>query len=465
LRRLYLEKIAIIGAIFFGLFPADTTHIFLTHAFSIHLSLTFLLSASLLYHSGHRFLPYGLGLAALLTYEGTFMVFLLIPLLGLRWERDKVKELARHFIIWLGIILFVLFVRVALGEERVLQVGSSVANIILIVFQVVQSLVIGPATSLWMFVYGPGYSLINWQREYIFVFIFGFAIFAWLVGYFGDAQGPGKANRELNPACNPEDSDCIENNPLTSFQIRRWIITSLVILSISYGVSFLHFPPITKFGRLTSVHSAGVLGSSLLLACICAVGYSYANKHKSGFLAIALLSTYLSLLLVYRYSIQLDFKQAWQNQQTFWVNVIAGVPDMEDETVIFVLERDLPTTRYIQSNSWADPFVLNQIIKFPDAWQSPPRVFVVQSDWTDTVVRKNANEEWEYFIPLWIPHWKVLPDASMAYLVMENGNLVRKFGAINIQNHFLNLKPESNISNNLWREGLLFFYLYNDVCN
>ena len=460
LRRHYLEKIAIIGAVIFGLFPPDTTHIFLTHAFSIHLSLTFLLSASLLYHSRHRFLSYVLGLATLLTYEGTFMVVLFIPMLGLQWERDKLKEMARHLIIWLGIILFVLLVRITLGEERVLQAGSSIANIIMILFQVLQSLVIGPGTSLWMFVYGPGYMLINWQREFFSVFIFSLPFFAWLIGCSNSFIKPAKGISENTPVVNPEEIDYKNNPSLNSTQISRWIITSLAMLSISYGVSFLHFPPTAKFGRLTSVHAAGVLGGSLLMACICAVGYSYAKKYKSGILAIVLLSTYLSLLLVYRYSIQLDFKQAWQNQQTFWVNVTAGVPDMEDEMVIFVLDRDLPTTRYIKSNSWADPFVLNQILKFPDAWQSPPRVFVVQSDWTETVVRKNENAEWEYFIPLWNPHWEMLPEEGLVLLDMQNGMLVRRLeDTLTIDGFDLNLKPPGQISLSFLEKGPLYAYL------
>jgi hypothetical protein len=88
LSRRFSRTIAVLGALSFCLFPADTTKILLTHAFQLQPSLTFLLLASICYLDGRRLLAYLLIIGSLLSYESTFVVFFEIPLLGARWTRE-----------------------------------------------------------------------------------------------------------------------------------------------------------------------------------------------------------------------------------------------------------------------------------------------------------------------------------------------------------------------------------------
>ena len=125
LRRIELARVALIGAIAFVLFPADTTHILLMHALGLHTSLTFLLIASHCYLSGRKTLAYVLSLGSLLTYESPYMVFLAVPLLCRPWDRKLVKEMIRHVAVWLGILLAVVAIRAVLGEGRSDSLGSS----------------------------------------------------------------------------------------------------------------------------------------------------------------------------------------------------------------------------------------------------------------------------------------------------------------------------------------------------
>src|SRR5579883_2371172 len=82
-----LEVIAVTGGLIFCLFPADTTKIFLTHAFILQISLTFLLLASLCYLENRKALSYVVILGSLLSYESAFMVFFGLPLLNSKWDR------------------------------------------------------------------------------------------------------------------------------------------------------------------------------------------------------------------------------------------------------------------------------------------------------------------------------------------------------------------------------------------
>ena len=240
----------------------------------------------------------------------------------------------------------------------------------------------------------------------------------------------------------------------------KLLLTALLMLCLAYGLSFTHFPPTTLYGRLTSVHLAATFGGSLFFACLCSLGLSFARSHRFGFLAIFLLAAYLSLLVAYCFSIQLDFKQAWLNEQEFWSSAIEQTPDLEDSTIIFVLDHDLPATHFILTHSWADPIMLNQVLRFPAKWKTPPRLFVVPANWTEAVIRVNNQLEWEVPIATWPAHWEVLPNSNIILLEMENGKLVRRFGSISIQGQKLELKALHPNAKPDWKKGTLYPYFF-----
>ncbi len=459
LRRISSETVALIGALTFALYPADTTHTFLEISLGLRPSLTFLLIASHLYLSGYKILSYLVSLGSLLTYESAYVVFLAVPLLSLKWDKKLLREMIRHFIIWLGILIIVVAIRIDLGEERVLAAGSSVANIEVILWQSIQSLAIGPAVSLWMFAYGPGRTFLHWNRELTYVFLASLPLFFLLFH---------RINRSTQSETLIPDPDIAETptrNTHTAYRSildsppTRLMIASLVMLSLAYAHSFTHFPPTTLYGRMTSVHMAAAFGGSIFFASLCYLCLSFARAHHMKFLAIAFLVSYLSLLVAYRFSIQLDFKQAWENQQWFWTSVIEKTPDLTDGTVIFVLDHDLPATRYIQTNSWADPIILSQIYQFPANYETLPRLFVVPFDWKDTIIREADQFKLEFLVPIWTPHWEILPDSKVILLEMENGELVRRYGSITINGNPLQLQSVHPNVYPTWKKGNLYPYL------
>jgi hypothetical protein len=109
------------------------------------------------------------------------MVFLAVPLLAQQWNKKLVKEMIRHFVVWLGIMLVVVAIRAVLGEGRIETIGSNPANIGIIITQILAAMAIGPAVSLGMFGYGPGWSLFHWNRALTFVFIGSLPLFVWML--------------------------------------------------------------------------------------------------------------------------------------------------------------------------------------------------------------------------------------------------------------------------------------------
>jgi hypothetical protein len=456
LKRIGLGNVALVGALVFGIFPADTTHIFLLHSLSLHTSLTFLLVASHFYLSGHKTLAHLISLGSLLTYESPYMVFLAIPLLAQRWDGKLIREMIRHFAFWLGILLVVVAIRAVLGEGRIQAVGSSPVHIVLIIGQILASLAIGPAVSLGIFGYGPGWTLLHWNRALTFVFLGCLPFFVWMLSRQKGAFPEDKNNQPSVFHYKIFGHEKRHRISIPYPQTFKLIIAALSMLGLAYGLSFTHFPPTALYGRATSVHLAAAFGGALLFACLCRLFLGCAQSRRLGNTAIVLLSIYLSVLVAYCFSIQLDFKQAWQNEQSFWTKTVAQVPDLSDGTMIFVLDHNLPATRYILTNSWADPIMLAQIFRFPSDWKAPPRLFVVPTDWTKSIAQENDQLRWEVPAATWVAHWEVLPQSNVILLEMENGKLVRRYGSILIDGQSLQLKPLSPDPYPDWKKGVLY---------
>ncbi len=461
LRTRGTEAMAFIGALVFCLFPADTTHSFLTHALGLQASIMFLLVAGHLYLSGKRILSYFMILGALLTYESPFMVFLGVPLLKskTRWDGSFRRELARHLAVMVGIFAVVAVIRVAMGEERVTEIGTSVDSLVGISSTVVRSLVIGPAAGIALLLYGPIRVLLHLNLQLLVGFLACLGFFIWVLrrldmGRPGDQQEYRVAFRSRIFRC----SGTVRTFSIYS-ELAKLFLAALAMLCLAYALSFTHFPPTARYGRGTSVHLAAAFGGALAVACVFSFVLSVAKAYRIKQYALVAAAVYLSLLVTYRLSIQLDFIQAWRNQQFFWSSVIETSPDMRGDTVIFVQDHDLPKTRYIRSNSWADPIILSQLFEFPVQWQAHPRLFVVQGDWTERVVREANELKWEVPTATWWSHWEVLPSSNVILLEMQDGKLVRRFGSIDVGGVVFELKPLPPGSTLNWRVKPLYTYL------
>ena len=442
LKRVFQESIAFIGALVFCLFPADTTHTFLMHALGLQTSITFFLIASHNYLSGKRVLPYLVILCALLTYESPFMVFLGVPLLKrkIKWDRLFRKELIHHIAIMAGIIFFVVVIRASLGEGRITEMGTSISYFVRIPAKIVANIFIGPAVSLSLFFHGPIRTLFHWNWQLSIVFVASMGFFIWVlriltINAFDEKHDYKIAFRSRIFAYNGTIQI-----PSYYSGIAKLFLVGVIMLCLAYVFSFTHFPALARYGRLTSVHLASAVGGSLIFTCVCSVFLHVANAYRIKNYAIIFLALYLSLLVAYRFSIQLDFQQAWQNERSFWTSVIENSPDMTNETVIFVLDHDLPKTRYILSNSWVDPIILQHMFQFPNSWETPPRLFVVKNDWTYHLIREGDKFKWK--VPILESHWEILPDSNLILLEMEHGILVRRFGSININGQEFELKSK-----------------------
>ncbi len=456
LRRLGFKAGAWFGALAFALYPADTTQAFLTHAFQLQTSLAFLLLASHAYLSGHKPAAYLLSLGGLLTYESTYTVFLAVPLLEQRSGRPLRRELVRHVVTWAAILLAVMLVRVVQGESRIGGLGQGYLPIVDALWKTAAALWIGPAESLRAFWRGPQWSLQNWSRELTVTYALAFLVFA-IAGYasVGRAQ-PGSAagggsSRVRAPAQRERGAQA-----LAGIGVWRTLVVGAILWSLSYATSFLHFPPTAYFGRMTSVHMAGSLGAAVVVASLTTVMFAWADSNPRRAVVSAMLAAYYALMMAYGYSIQDGFARAWNTQRRFWTSAISQLPDLDEHTMIFVPQGNLPEGRFMQAFSWSGPLILSQLYDFPSEWTGAPRLFFVPDDWTDQLQSVEGNIVWVLPDGETPQHPEILPPADIIQLEWTNGRVQRSVGAIHAGDVDVALRPwPASVSQN-WPHGPLF---------
>ncbi len=434
-RREYGEGIALVCALAFCLCPADTTRTLLTHNLGLQPALTCALVASHLFVRGRKAASYVAALGALLVYESAILPFLGIPLLRKRWDRTLARSLVKHVLVVLGLVAGVAVLRLATGEARVAGVGLDA------VWKAIGATRIGPLASLSTFAVGPALALWAALRGDVVVLAATLAAAVLLVWVFlreAEKQAPD-AGPPLVPA-SPRLRALVEG--LTEMQLDglRVVRAGAVILTVSYSLAFTHYPPRHIFGRGTSVHLAATVGAALVWGGLAYVAWCALARMGRRWLAALLLGGTLALLVGYGVVVQRDFARSWVYQKRFWTEVAGLCPDATNGTFILVVEKGLPETRFIRTQSWAVPIVLEQIFAFPAGWRRPPRVFPVRESWPGTVRSAGGVLRWTVPQATWPPYEAELEQGNVILLRVVDGKLQRLQGTVGVGTGSLRLK-------------------------
>jgi len=429
-------RFALLGSLALCLFPADTTQPFLTHSLGIQPALTMLLTAFHLYISKKENLSYGIIFLSLLCYETGFPVFLTAPLLKQKWDTKSRKELLIHAAVMGVMLISVTIIRSMTGEGRIAKAGLQ--EILLMI----GNPIVGPITSMAMFVYRPLTTLLTLNRELLVILALCFAIIAWVLSQLKLEQS------SYVSALLPEVESKVVHLlkiPKALHNLAKPILLGLTMLILAYPftIAMLGF---SISGRGTRVHTFAAIGGSILFACISSAILNVATTRGWKRLAVLGLTGYFTLLLGFGLIVQQDYKMSWSYQRAFWTDVINLVPDLADGTAIFVEPTGLTDTRQLlflkkEQTGKPDPRqiksldslyqVLPQLYKFPDSWKIPPRVYRLPMDWQEKLLsdgdlfqRISVEEGWTRII-----EGKTLdtvPSSNAILLETKNGRLTRR---------------------------------------
>lgn len=368
------------GSLAFCLFPADTTPLFLTHAFGIQTSLTFLLLAIHCYLSGRRLASYSLIIFTLLIYESMFPLFAVAPLLPQAQQSSPQlkSSLIRHWIVMALLLISIVMIRkVMIGGVGVIGNldGFTAARL-----SVVQ-MVLGPLVSMAM----VAYRTIQTLLEFPGALLKPPPLYPWawvVVVYFLIASSIQASDFNGGDSKDSQYSSARSNHlPALS----RLALLGFTLVVLAYPLTFTA-PATAISGRESRVHAAASVGGSMLVASVCTMLSMQARSRARRQLTSLCITTFFTSLVGFGLIVQQDYSVAWIYQQAFWTDLTRICPDIRDGTIILIdSSAKLRNPQQIQAHSWSMPVVLASIYELPSDWLQPPRVYVLSSKWREEV--------------------------------------------------------------------------------
>ena len=437
LQRLWNQPIFVLtGTLAFTLFPADNTRAFLTH---IHIlpALTFLLLAFLSYLNDKKIWSYLLITASFLSYETCFLLFITAPFLTKKPQSEIFKELIKHLFILGTIFLVVLILRKLTGDSRVgdLDIATAISTPI-------RQIITGPFVCLGTFVYRPWQTLHNLRGELLIFVPLSLLMLLWL--FLQNSRFSGL--------------DSGENWPI----IKQLSLLGISLLFLAYPLTFT-VPATMISGRDSRVHTAAVVGASILGGILGYLIVYLANSYRQKNLAALLLATYFSLLVGFGIIVQQQNQLSWKYQQAFWADVIQLAPDLSDGQVILVDAPSLPWGSQLYPFAWSMPSVVGQLYQFPWQWKNVPKLYKLNPDWqlkiaaNGEIALNNDNGLLFFYYP-WEPARQV-KTSEIILLQEKDGKLVRTTTPIVAGAKKFSFKPLTNSTIDSFDKGYLYDYL------
>ena len=430
----YGPSFGLLGALVFTLYPADTSHPFLTHLLVMQPSLTLVLLALLAYVRRRRVLAYVLAAGSLLTYESGVLAFFAAPLLSATWEAGIVRRFVRHLAVLLAIVAAVLALRVAVGEGRAANLKGSDQGTRWshVPAHVLQALWTGPQVSLAAFAKRP----VRAAREAADpnVGLGVAAAFAAIFAVLAPAArfAAGVAARRV---------------------LLRAGLTGFLMLVGGYAFEFsgYHFPPVYEVGRMTAVHMGATLGAAILVASLLSLPWTAARGRAARLALMALTTLYLASLFGFQLVVQRGFVRVAELQREYWWRIVGLVPDLAADTVVILMGSEPSRDEFIGTSSWADTWVLAFL--FHDAagrspflvgGRVPLRRGAPEAGFDESLLEaREGRLWWSSAVPPWvrIDRQAPLPEGKVVVLERRGSGWKRRKGSITFHGVDIVLRP------------------------
>lgn len=427
--------VPLLSSLFLCLYPSDTTFIFLLHLFELQISLLFFLLAFIFFLDSRKIFSYIFIIGSLLTYETLFPVFLAAPLF---LKKNAKREFIYHFFCILIISIVYLIIRRSLGESRVIGLDPFATFGLII-----QQLFVGPLISAKMFFARWLEVLQPFKQSNIILLSICFPIFFVLILFF--------VRRTFVGATTALRQEKIK-------EIKKIFLIAMLMTILGYCTAFMLDINLVD-GRASRVHFAASLGMSIMFACVWA-GLLYKNFDSLPirFIMTVLVSLQITFLFVFSFNVQQYYALSWKYQQEFWQDVLRLSPDINNNTVVLVQSPSLPWGRQINPFDWSVPSVLESIYYFPQSWDFPPRVYILNSNhqniegWKNMIdpsgkfVISNQNNGVKYHYA-----WEAdrVVDAENIILLVEDNNRLVRQPSIKLANGIMFELKKNNMSNSL----------------
>ncbi len=411
---------ALAGAVIMVTSCADPHKILLTHS-PMQWGITLNLLALILY-ANKRYVPaYLIAGFSLLHYEISFGLFAAAEIYCQLNRRLNLKRLGAAFAAWMGVVVLVFSVRLALGENRAVTAASDLAELLR---RIATNVFLGPVYGLENSYLHPVQSLLRHPDYWALV------IGLLLVGTVSLAIG--WYSRREPPAPREEKEG--------GHALAPW----LVLATLTAGPYLLQVKRTVFAGMLRPVSGYHLcLGLALGFAAtlLLTLLEAHPRGRRAGYallMTLAVASTYQNLL------VQADYERSARYQAHFWSQVRQLAPDAEPGDVILVPRKQLLESEYVVSNSWGVThgwFVLfHQTGPLKDWFNVPSArpvtVFLVPENWEQSVAVDDSG--WFVHLDDYLPPgFQVgkIPLADGRFMVMDanfSGSFTRRTESLHL---------------------------------
>lgn len=407
LRRLVSLPAAFVGALAYLLYPADTTRVLLVHAAHLQGAMTFLLGGTLLWLNGGRGRWFGYPVAglALLSYETAFLPFLFVPLLVASPKRQAIRDWTLHLVVCGLIMGIIAGIRLQTGDARAIGAIGSAGETAM---RMATSLYLGPLTNLRAVWHGTSTGWANFGLDALLAAAVLIILSVGLLLPHGPkAQPPSAAASGTS-------------------QPRNWRLLAVgtVMLSGSYVLTIVNYPPTQLVGRFTSTHLAAAWPFALLLAVGATFIASWRPLQRAALIVGLAVAT---LLTSYHHHLQAEYLRSWRSQQAFWREVLDAAPDAGAGWTVIVIGQTFPRSSVIAANSWADYHVFKQL--FDDPSGNGKTEFAHLTYLANVIKFKHENGAIWWTPQFWNQRFVAL-EPSRLVLLESDGASVRRIASI-----------------------------------
>jgi hypothetical protein len=222
----------------------------------------------------------------------------------------------------------------------------------------------------------------------------------------------------------------------------KLLISAVCMLTLAYALTFTtRAYAIT--GRDTRVHSAAIVGSSIIFAVIAYLLFRVQKPflRQGIFIGLVLL---ISLNTAFGVLLQKEYASAWILQRDFWTELLPLIEDVEEGTVVLIEPSGLEDTHQIWANHWNLPRILVQLYLFPESWRPLPKVYRLVPEWREYILTEDGAFQLNVSTVVAPPStYQDVRSDQVILIHTEQGHLVRQAPLITLNGIEFVLKPQT----------------------
>jgi hypothetical protein len=438
-------RAAFSGALLLVLFPLDTSRQILMHQMVTVIPMTVLLCAFHLYVARRFFLSYLVAATLLVTYESSFLPFIVAPFFLEEEPRKRIKSFVIHTVIFAATIGMVFGARAFSGEPRAVEMGSHLSEEIP---KILWSCIANPALGILVTVARPIDALMHSRAEGVLVAVLAGAI-SFYVLYRLRENIPDQASV---PAARNAGW------PILFAGILAWVVVYVLDFRQDY------YPPGITIGRLSAMHGIAGFGAAMVLAAVVFLIIDPLLRRLRIAIDIGG-AFFIAGLSAFGFHIQeAEYVTNWQQQRDFWLELAPLIQDARPGDNI-VLETEFRWHGFIPHTQG---FTSNQVVIYPSLAFPYFYDFTVDSKHPPTYhgyaeyvkISENDGEiviQSPFFDPGRFAH---IRGDNLIFLRAQEGVVQRIAGQITLGGHTMFARPMSPTSGNPVKLSGLFWNLF-----